>query len=604
MSHSAGDSWPARLQRFLWRRHRLVLAALLIVHAALLAWSSLVHSPAIDEPAHLAAGLSHWRFGDFTLYRVNPPLVRLVATAPLLLTKITENWDQFTEGVLERREHSIGDDLVEANGSRIFGYTTLARLACIPFSLVGAIACYAWGRMLFGRVAGLAAAALWCLAPTVLGHGSLITPDAAGAATGMAACLVFTRWLVAPSWRWAIFAGMMFGIAESCKSTWIILFPLVPLIWGLWRVSSVGAGRQPRQSQLATILALAWGFLLGTYGFSGVFTSLGKIPFRSELFTTVLCQRDDNGQATVRPWLAGIPVPLPADYVVGLDEQYYDLERPNRNYLRGVWRTEGWWYYYLYGIGVKETAGALVMAALSLLLWAVTLARRRSAQTISNLRRRHLAASLLVAICPLTVLAVASANTAMNHHVRYMMPVVPFLYVLGAGIFSRGLPWPLARHVVGGLLLAWASLSSLLVLPHSLSYFNEFAGGPRGGVYHLNNSNIDWGQDLLLLRDWQRQHAPDETIHLAYFGRVNPIYAGIQYRVSPQWSNGQALSPGWYAVSVTLLQGRAYVVHSPENRSVPCAENAFGYFRDMEPVDRVGYSIYIYRVTSPTDAPR
>ena len=35
--------------------------------------------------------------------------------------------------------------------------------------------------------------------------------------------------------------------------------------------------------------------------------------------------------------------------------------------------------------------------------------------------------------------------------------------------------------------------SSLAIYPHSLSYFNELAGGPTKGHYHLIDSNIDWG---------------------------------------------------------------------------------------------------------------
>src|SRR5262245_38407414 len=61
----------------------LALAALLAAQPALLAWAATRHSPSIDEVGHLAAGLHHWRTGTFDLYRVNPPLVRFLATAPL-----------------------------------------------------------------------------------------------------------------------------------------------------------------------------------------------------------------------------------------------------------------------------------------------------------------------------------------------------------------------------------------------------------------------------------------------------------------------------------------------------------------------------------------
>lgn len=39
--------------------------------------------------------------------------------------------------------------------------------------------------------------------------------------------------------------------------------------------------------------------------------------------------------------------------------------------------------------------------------------------------------------------------------------------------------------------------SALATYPHTLSYFNELAGGPLNGPAHLLDANVDWGQDLL-----------------------------------------------------------------------------------------------------------
>ena len=155
-------------------------------------------------------------------------------------------------------------------------------------------------------------------------------------------------------------------------------------------------------------------------------------------------------------------------------------------------------------------------------------------------------------------------------------------------------------------LAAYAVVSSLLVFPHSLSYFNELAGGPTGGIHHLNNSNIDWGQDLLLMQAWKQEHAPNEVIHFAYFGRVNPIFAGIDFKLPPVQSGAnpyledlrsvEELETGWYAISVTLLQGRGYVIPGPRGSWIATHEKAFTYFLRLQPVDRVGYSIVIYKV--------
>ncbi len=66
---------------------RVLPAALLAIHAGLLAYGAAVHSPSIDEVGHLAAGLSHWQLGRFDLYHVNPPLVRMVAAVPVLFAQ-------------------------------------------------------------------------------------------------------------------------------------------------------------------------------------------------------------------------------------------------------------------------------------------------------------------------------------------------------------------------------------------------------------------------------------------------------------------------------------------------------------------------------------
>ncbi len=57
---------------------------LLVIHTLLLAASAWMHSPTRDEWGHLPAGVSHWQLGQFDLYRVNPPLVRMVAALPVL----------------------------------------------------------------------------------------------------------------------------------------------------------------------------------------------------------------------------------------------------------------------------------------------------------------------------------------------------------------------------------------------------------------------------------------------------------------------------------------------------------------------------------------
>ena len=139
------------------RRVRGVVISLLFVHSGLLAHSAYVHSPTMNEPGHLVAGISHWRFGRFELYRVNPPLVRMVAALPVLAVGADTDCSNFYESPGARPVFPIGEKFVTANGERSFWLFTIARWACIPFSLLGGYMCYRWASELYGDMAGLLA---------------------------------------------------------------------------------------------------------------------------------------------------------------------------------------------------------------------------------------------------------------------------------------------------------------------------------------------------------------------------------------------------------------------------------------------------------------
>ena len=63
------------------------IVALFVVFAAELYLSVRLESQTFDEPAHLYAGYSYWLHSDFGINPEHPPLVKLVASLPLLLDK-------------------------------------------------------------------------------------------------------------------------------------------------------------------------------------------------------------------------------------------------------------------------------------------------------------------------------------------------------------------------------------------------------------------------------------------------------------------------------------------------------------------------------------
>jgi hypothetical protein len=61
--------------------------------------------------------------------------------------------------------------------------------------------------------------------------------------------------------------------------------------------------------------------------------------------------------------------------------------------------------------------------------------------------------------------------------------------------------------------------------PDYLTYFNVFVR-PQASWRLLTDSNLDWGQGLIALRQYEQNH-PGETIHAALFTSVTPEVYGL-----------------------------------------------------------------------------
>src|SRR5436190_758070 len=116
----------------------LIVSTLIVIHVGMLSWGAYVHSPTLNEPGQLVAGISNWEFGNRGVYKVNPPLTRMVAAVPVLVAGPKTDWHSFYDWPGSRPEFSLGEDFVAANGERSAWLITLARWACILFSLLGA----------------------------------------------------------------------------------------------------------------------------------------------------------------------------------------------------------------------------------------------------------------------------------------------------------------------------------------------------------------------------------------------------------------------------------------------------------------------------------
>jgi hypothetical protein len=125
---------------------------------------------------------------------------------------------------------------------------------------------------------------------------------------------------------------------------------------------------------------------------------------------------------------------------------------------------------------------------------------------------------------------------------RHILPLYPFALLIAGSIWEHvearqaGLRlefhWLLRTRVINFnivallLVLALNAADALRSAPDYLTYFNILVK-PANSWRYLTDSNLDWGQGLIALREYEFQH-PGEQLRLAYFGSVNPALYGVR----------------------------------------------------------------------------
>jgi hypothetical protein len=256
--------------------------------------------------------------------------------------------------------------------------------------------------------------------------------------------------------------------------------------------------------------------------------------------------------------LAAVVMP-PREYVLGVLEVRGLNTNPPTGFLFGELRKGGWWYYFPVALFFKTPIPFLLLALIG---------------ALAGLRRMREPA-LIAAV----ILAIAMTSN-INIGVRHVLPIYAPLAILAASIRVRWLTLAMT---------AWLVIGSALAHPDYLPWFNAFAGKEPHRV--LNDSNLDWGQDVLrLMRLARDERIPSITTSLASFAPLDRI--GL-----PPRTELQALQPvhGWVAISeFNIAFGRNI---SPEIRT--WLDNLLA----GQPYRRVGKSIRLYYFSSPPPAP-
>ncbi|MGD0464904.1 MAG: glycosyltransferase family 39 protein [Tepidisphaeraceae bacterium] len=544
----------------------------------MLAYSAAGNSATFDEPAHLAAGVEYWRRHDFSIYSLSPPLLRLWAAVPAVLAgaEAPPITSERSLHIVERHLRYV-DAFIAANFSTFPHLLLLARLGMIPISCLAGWVIYRWAGELYGRRSAVAACALYCLNPSILAGASLVTTDLGSAAAMLLACWLWWRFCRGPSWRrWALACGAV-ALAHLCKFTAVLLWPMMLAM--VIPFALLRPGRQWWKLPAAWVALGATTLVLlnGIYGFRGTGRRMESFAFDS-----------DYMRGIQRKLPAAFPSPLPSLLLEGFDAQKRDTQDGYPAFLFGdIYRGTRWYYYPAALLCKLPLAMLLLLAAAvaSALAWRGAAAPARLGGEWSIF--------LAVVVFAAGVMIFGDLNIG----TRYLLPMFPPGFILISRLWSID-PVPVKKQPVQeprsvtpylrDALLALLAVETLLVCPRFLSFVNFAVGGPSNGWRLLSDSDFDWGQGLIDLRNWMRDHQI-HSVALAYFGVVDPTVYGVRYTPIIYAADSQYIAFSSYFLDgltnrAVIGRNRQAIVHVPFAKALQA----------KSPIGVAGYTIFIY----------
>ncbi len=505
----------------------LPVLLLLVVFVSLTVSSLIQKSATFDESNHLLRGLYPLSGKGFTLNKEHPPLVNLLQALPVsLINKPTLPLASSDMHPFFHYSRKVLWSEVNDGKTMIFQ----ARLVTVLLSVLLGLSIFWWARKLYGYEGGLFSLALYCFSPIILAHSRLVTTDLG--LTFFLFVYYFSLWnlLRFPSIKKTIVAGLCLGAAMGSKHLALLLIPItfavLILAQGLGRIefrpvfgfmSDAILERLNRArgifyaiSTWSIIVSIAFFIVWALYGFS-----MGRI-----------------GDTEV-----SLPMP---DYFEGLRLGLNSVKSGRLYYLDGEISDTGWSIFFFKAF-IYKTPIPLLIILFGALVWRFV-------------SREPIGKEMIWIGLALVCFVLALTTKKVNLGLRYLLSVYPFLFLF-AGIFAKASKF----RTVFLVLIGWLAIEVFSAHPHYISYFNQLIPPDRKRFY-LVDSNLDWGQDLPALADWQKNNKI-KKIRLGYFGTANPEVYGVKFDPLPfflqeKWRGPPELElKGVIAVSATLLQG-------------------------------------------------
>ncbi len=575
-------NWSAAPSRLTYHAIAFVLLAIIAVE---LFMSTRQESQVFDEAAHLFAGFEYWKHGDFGRNPEHPPLVKLIAAAPLLTLNLKE------PGVLPIPFFK-GQDFI--NGSQ-FLYSTDAdsilmrgRMMVALFTIGLAVLVLCCALEMFNAQTALLALGLLTFEPVLLANGALITTDMGLTCLFFASVYAFYRYVKRPSIARLALCATATAFTLVAKHSGVLILPTLVLLTLAEVFQSRGEPDGSSSARfmerkgvklaaaLVVITAVSYLLLWAIYGFRyaarpdalqitpglGAYSALLQSS-TEKLLIALFATHHLFPEAYLYGWVDILQIPG---------------TRPT--FLFGKIYGTGQWFFFPAVFLIKTTLALLVLLALVPFagLW----------------RHRR---ELLFLVIPAAFFLLISILSGLNLGVRHILPIYPFCIVLAAAAgWHFAARSRLAAFGVAALLL-FAAASSLHSYPDYLAYSNEAFGGPSNTYRVVTDSNADWGQGLKWVKSYlDRHHTSDcwfdytvPTVNPHYYGiNCKPLLSALARFGLGQPSHVPPSISGTILISATEVEGFFWG---------PDVLNPYQAFKGRRPDGMIGNTVLVYRGT-------
>ncbi len=515
---------------FLWY---LLFAALFAVQVLPRLWTDSLTN---DEPMEITNGYFYLTHGDVVSHAHHPPLSKALESLPLLALRWKE--PAAPADALDRAYKFCFRD----NPGRLGTLAFLGRLSSLLLGLGLGFLLFRTTRAeplpVFGAALGL-----WALDPTFSAFSALALADVPLAFFFLAALLSFTRAQESNSWKSALAAGVLSGMAVTCKFSGLVLLPVFLIL-------------ELSQQLFPTLKKGGEGGIRFHQRGKTKLTPPGSPSFKegkkeqprfsaSALSWPTFFQKWSLGLAGFGLWVFLIYLPgtlclpghlFPFHYFWdGFQEMAHYKGHPV--YFMGQVGRVNHWAYFPTAFVLKTPLPFLILLAGGSALMVFRKIRLPLWQWMPGV-------AFFAAMIPTQDLGV-----------RYLLPAYPFFMFVAAKAFGwlweRAGKKRLGKAALAGLGIFQAA-SVGLNFPHAVSYFNDLVT-PERKFFWLGDSNLDISQDLKRLAETARQRGWDK-VKLAYLGGVDPSAYGLSWE---PWREGDLVKPRpgeVYAVNAGFFQ--------------------------------------------------